>query len=109
MLIDWNKILTDMNEYNFVNGDDNILWKFGLSGRFSVKSVYNAMTRNDSGPYYKNIWKGKIPNKIKFSLWLMTNNAVLTKDNLLRRKWPRSPSCYFCEKDETIFTLILSM
>lgn len=24
------------------------------------------------------------------------NNVVLTKDNLLRRKWVGSPTCYFC-------------
>jgi hypothetical protein len=30
------------------------------------------------------------------------NNAVLTKDNLLKRKWVGSPTCYFCDKDETV-------
>lgn len=60
------------------------------------------MIMNDSGPYHKKIWKGKIPAKIKIFLWLMMNNAILTKDNLLKRKWTRDPSCYFCENDENI-------
>jgi len=87
MIIDWNKILNDMSKYDFTPDDDVVLWKFGNLGKFSVISVYNAMASNDSGPYHKKIWKGKIPAKIKIFLWLMMNNAVLTKDNLLKRKW----------------------
>jgi hypothetical protein len=82
-----------------------MMWFFGSLGnlgKFSVKSVYNAMASNDSGPYHKKIWKGKIPAKIKIFLWLMMNNAVLTKDNLLKRKWVGDPSCYFCKKNETV-------
>ena len=35
-------------------------------------------------------------------MWLLENNAVLTKDNLLRRNWVGSPSCYFCQNNESI-------
>lgn len=87
-----------MNDLNFTSDDDVVLWKFGALGKFSVKSVYNAMTRNDSGPYHKKIRRSKIPAKIKIFLWLMMNNATLTKDNLLRRNWVGNPSCFFCEK-----------
>jgi len=64
--------------------------------------VWAPMTRNDSGPYHKKIWKSKIPAKIKKILWLMMNNAILTKDNLLKRKWSGDPSCYFCDSNETV-------
>lgn len=67
-----------------------------------MKSVYNALTSSDSGPYHKKIWKSKIPAKIKIFLWLLLNNAVLTKDNLLRRKWVGSPTSYFCSQEETV-------
>jgi hypothetical protein len=96
LLLDWNKIVDDMNNINFITDNDVVLWRFGPQGRFSVRSVYNAMTRNESGPYHKKIWKSKIPAKIKIFLWLMMNNAILTKDNLLKRKWSGDPSCYFC-------------
>jgi hypothetical protein len=32
----------------------------------------------------------------------MENNAILTKDNMLRRKWKGNPDCYFCDKDESV-------
>jgi hypothetical protein len=50
----------------------------------------------------KKIWKGKIPAKIKIFMWLMTNEAILTKDNLIKRKWKGDPDCYFCSHPETI-------
>jgi len=33
-------------------------------------------------------------------MWLLENNAVLTKDSLIRRKWSGSPTCYFCSSAE---------
>jgi hypothetical protein len=43
---------------------------------FLVLSLYKAMIA-DSGAYHQNIWKGKIPAKIKIFLWLVMNNAIL--------------------------------
>ena len=35
-------------------------------------------------------------------MWLVENNAILTKDNLLRRHWIGDPTCYFCNENESI-------
>lgn len=32
----------------------------------------------------------------------MMNNAVLSKDNLIKRNWPRSHDCFFCPNDENL-------
>jgi hypothetical protein len=78
---EWDKILLEINKLQLTNDPDVILWKFSNSGQFNVKSVYKALTSSDAGPYHKVIWKGKIPAKIKIFLWLIMNNAILTKDN----------------------------
>jgi hypothetical protein len=83
------------------NDTDRIYWRFGKNGKFSVKSCYSALTKSDAGPDHKRIWKGKVPHKIKYFMWLMTNDAVLTKDNLIKRKWNGSPSCQFCNLEES--------
>lgn len=61
----WCKILTEVENLHLVNGRDLVQWKFGCNGHFSVKSVYQAMTASETGSYNKNMWKGKIPAKIK--------------------------------------------
>jgi len=79
-----------------------VLWSLEKNIKFSVRSMYNALTRSDAGIYHKMLWKGKIPTKIKIFMWLLMNDAILTKDNLLKRKWQGDPTCYFCDEPESI-------
>jgi hypothetical protein len=72
---------------------------------FLVSSVYNHLFRNWNGNDNKQIWKAKIPLKIKIFMWLTLHNATLTKDNLLISKWKGSPSCVFCQEDESVLNL----
>ena len=51
---------------------------------------------------FKHVWKAKISYKIKIFMWLVENNAILTKDNMLKRHWVGSPTCHFCFENETI-------
>lgn len=67
----------------------------GKSGRYSTKSMYNHLTRNESGPSLKRIWKEKIPEKIKIFMWLLENGATLTKDNMAKKNWQDNLGCQF--------------
>lgn len=64
--VNWEKIMRDVDKIRLKDDNDLALWQLGGKGKFSVSSVYNALSSNDSGPYHKMIWKGKIPAKIKF-------------------------------------------
>ena len=98
----WDKIWNDTVEFALSSDQDIITWKFEKNGKFSVKSLYDELTKNDSGIYQKRIWKGKIPPKIKIFLWLMSNDAILTKDNLIKRKWVGDSKCRFCDSEENL-------
>jgi hypothetical protein len=45
----------------------------------------------DIAPSFKIIWKSKLSEKIKIFTWLVAQGAILTKDNMLKRKWQGSP------------------
>ena len=75
-----------------MNEEDTPIWKWNKSSRFSTKSVYEFLTKEDSGKHFKHIWKAKIPYKIKIFMWLVENNAILTKDNMIKRHWVGNPS-----------------
>ena len=47
-------------------------------------------------------WKLKVPLKIKIFLWYLNKGVILTKDNLIKRKWKGDAKCCFCNCDETI-------
>jgi hypothetical protein len=69
---------------------------------FTTKSVYNHLTSDEKGNNYKHIWKSRIPYKIKIFTWLMENNAILTKDNMIKRKWTGDSTCMFCNQVESL-------
>jgi len=92
----WDQIWGDALSFLLESEPDRITWSLGKNNKFSVKSVYNAITRNDAGVYNKKIWKGKIPAKIKIFMWLMN------KDNLSKRNWKGDPTCWFCNCTENI-------
>jgi hypothetical protein len=65
----------------------------GKSGFFSVKSMYNHLFSgginlfsDEINDQNMKIWKSKVPLKVKIFLWLIQQNAILTKDNLTARK-----------------------
>ena len=91
MRLGWDKILRDAANFQLVPEKDLIQWKFGNNGHFSVKSFYKTLTISDADPYHMKIWKRKIPAKIKIFLWLIMNNAILTKDNMITRRWLEAP------------------
>lgn len=89
-----------------LGGRGEALWSFSANNKFSVKSLYEHLTRSYSGPNYKLIWKVKIPLKIKIFMWLVAQSAILTKDNMEKRKWQGDPTCYFCNSTESVDHLL---
>ncbi|XP_026433777.1 uncharacterized protein LOC113331264 [Papaver somniferum] len=69
-------------------GEDKLIWEPNSSGEFSVKSAYKAIN-NDSSlrssqqssfpkVVWKNLWKAKVPHKVKLFLWKCLRNIVPT-------------------------------
>jgi hypothetical protein len=61
----WYDLAHKLNQAVLSEDDDLSLWRWTASKQFSVKSVYEQPTKNDSGPSFKRIWKTKIPEKTK--------------------------------------------
>jgi hypothetical protein len=70
--------------------------------KFTVKSMYQQLTRDEGGQAFQGIWKAKIPLKIKIFMWLVAKRAILTKDNMIIRKWQGDPGCYFYGAGENV-------
>jgi hypothetical protein len=41
-------------------------------------------------------------------MWFLSNKLLLTKDNLIKRKWSGCQKCCFCDNNETIDHLFIS-
>ncbi|TVU43075.1 hypothetical protein EJB05_09511, partial [Eragrostis curvula] len=102
----WYSLAARLNEQRLTASKDKAVWLWTSNGIFSVKSVYDHLTRDDNGASYKHIWRSKIPEKIKIFLWLLENGVILTKDNMVNRKWQGDPTCHFCNQEESISHLM---
>jgi len=83
--------------------DDTITWSFNSNGQFSVQSLYAIINHRGVTPVYvQAVWKLNIPPRVHFFLWLLSNNRLLTRDNLAKKRDVSDPSCLFCKDCESI-------
>jgi hypothetical protein len=54
------------------------------------------------------VWKIVVPPRINFFLWLLSNNKLLTRDNLGKRRKVDDQTCLFCNEPESISHLFFS-
>jgi hypothetical protein len=59
----WEHITFELSKISLNDSDDIVLWRFGKKCNFFVKSMYDMLSVNDLGSYFKKIWKSKIPKK----------------------------------------------
>jgi hypothetical protein len=64
--VQWEVIWEDANNFQLEDSADVVFWNLGKNGKFSVKSVYDGLTKNDCGFSIKESGKEKFQLKLKF-------------------------------------------
>lgn len=98
----WNRLVSLVVHVNLGETEDQFVWKVNQKCRFSVKSMYTSLMQENSIPEDCAIWKLTVPLKIKVFLWYLNKGVILTKDNLIKRKWKGSAKCCFCNCTKNI-------
>jgi hypothetical protein len=77
--------------------EDSITWRWTRDGKFSVASAYRCQFRGcfTSLPATK-IWRCFVEPKVKFVLWLVLHDKILTADNMLKKHSPCNQTCSLC-------------
>jgi hypothetical protein len=70
--------------------------------------MYLDLMNEDAHYLHKYLWKLKLPFKIKIFMWFLRGKVLLTKDNLIKRKWKGCSKCCFCDSEETVQHLFIS-
>lgn len=52
---EWDTIMKNTQDFQLLDTDDEIVWKFESNQRFTVKSMYNSLTKSESGYNFKKI------------------------------------------------------
>lgn len=104
------RLMLMWDELNYVTGsiqlsseEDQIMWSYSSSEKYSVQSLYAVINHRGVVPVFvQAVSKLFIAPRVQFFLWLLSNNKLLTRDNLVKRRTVNDPSCLFCEEGESI-------
>jgi hypothetical protein len=98
----WYCLVAALNNVILTGEVDASIWKWSPKKKFTVKLVYDYLSRDVVRPQFREIWSSRFPEKIKIFMWLLEQKAILTKDNMIKRKWQGAPGCYFCQPLKTV-------
>jgi hypothetical protein len=70
--------------------------------------MYKNICSNGVDRSFRNLWKAKIPLKIKVWLWLIWHNAIASKDNMAMRGWIGNTKCQFSHEEESILHMFFT-
>jgi hypothetical protein len=98
----WHHLILRLSNVHLRERTDIFRWSLKLDGQFSVGLMYQACLDSNIVPHNSYLWKIKISLKIKVFLCLLYKEAILTKNNLVRRNWNGNEMCSFCNNHETI-------
>jgi hypothetical protein len=92
----WFDMLSIVENITLQEEDDQLVWSFSSSGKYSVQSLYAVINhRWVTSVYVHAMWKLKVPPIIQIFLWLLAKNKSLTRDNLAKRREVADKTCLF--------------
>lgn len=76
---------------------DKFMWLPSSKGRFFVKLAFQIASNltqlnPQSDVPWKNIWKLKVPERLKMLIWRIGENAIPTKENFLQKSMWTTPT-----------------
>jgi hypothetical protein len=101
-LLSWHALVMRLMDIQLTDRPDTFKWSLNSNGQFLVSSMYQAFLDTNVVPNNSHLWKIKVPLKIRVFLWLLYREAILTKDNLVKRNCHGNILCGFCNNFETI-------
>lgn len=91
------EIYRDLDE----NQMDELIWRWTAEGSYSAKSVYHILVGGGLTRWeFHVIWRFSIPQSVKFFLFLLLKNKLLTREVLIRRSFNcADQSCPMCDSE----------
>lgn len=81
---------------------DVVRWTLMGNGKYTVKSCYRYMVQTGFRYPHNFLWKVKMTPRVKVFMWLTLRVSILSKDNLIRRRWSGDSKYSFCGREDDI-------
>jgi hypothetical protein len=95
-ILEWEELERDLEHVTLFDREDSIRWALSANGHFSTSSLYRHCSFSGViDVRMEELWKSKLPLKIKNFLWLVYRGRIQTVDNLKRKRWKGDEKCQF--------------
>ena len=102
-MVQWLELLGIINSISLSDDEDQLLWRYDSKGIYSSKSLYAIVNFRGVQPVYlPSVWEIKIPPRVQIFLWLLSQNKIMTTDNLRKRGMPKPLECCLCKEFESV-------
>uniref|UniRef100_A0ACD5XUF6 Uncharacterized protein n=1 Tax=Avena sativa TaxID=4498 RepID=A0ACD5XUF6_AVESA len=106
-MIQWHELLVVARSINFSDQEDQLIWQYESKVVYSSSSMYSIINfRGVKKIFLPAVWKLKIPPRVQIFLWLLSQNKIMTRDNLRARGIPKPLECEFCKEVEFVHHLM---
>lgn len=79
---------------------DVVSWPHSVSGHFSVKSCYRALSVGSTVTRFKDLWAARVPPKVKIFMWQAIHGRLPAADQIKKRHGHGSGCCSLCDNIE---------
>lgn len=99
---EWYALVAILQSAHLSPAQDFFLWPLEISGKFSTGSLYKAVFRYSGSLEPMDIWKARIPAKIKNFLRQLVRGRLPSGDQVLMRHGPGDGKCALCREDVNV-------
>lgn len=111
---EWNNYTNALSKAHIriTDGEDELIWAHAKHGKYSPKEGYLVLLERykplDLLPWWKHLWKLKVPPQKKLLMWSILHNKVSTGAPLMKRSYVGPFQCHlYKSKNEDIEHLFL--
>jgi hypothetical protein len=80
--VEWDNLCRIFDLHPFNPGNDKVTWGLENSGEFTTKSIYYRLSLGAAVTHFSEVWKIRVPQKIKIFLWQMLRGRYLNRESL---------------------------
>ena len=81
---------------------DQFFWRASSSGTFTIKSALSIIRKDvalERGDHWLQLWKTKVPQRIKVFTWLLLQDSLMLNSTRLKQDLTDNPFCVLCANE----------
>ncbi|KAK1663022.1 hypothetical protein QYE76_051181 [Lolium multiflorum] len=98
--VEWDNLCREIQDLPTDDQPDVVSWSLEPSGVFSAKSVYYGLTQGASVSHFRDVWRARVPPKIKVFLWQLIRGKLPSSEQVAKRQGPSNGRCSLCGEVE---------